>query len=109
MKLLKLRVEFRENTRPIGEESALDKSILNQFRVPIRFAPKKAGQEGQVILLRGDANSNSETGEWHGTHGLVNRFLKMPVAIEGQQRKSVSGFSRVGRRTKLEVHEIDVN
>jgi len=39
MKLLQLRVRFTENTKPVAPESELDKSILNQFKVPFRIAP----------------------------------------------------------------------
>ena len=108
MKLLKLRIQFRENTRPLAEESSLEKSVLNQFKVPFRLSPQQDEKEGMIILLRGDNNANAETGEWHGTHGFVARFLNKPVMSEGQLN-STGGLSRGNRKTKLEVHEIDVN
>ena len=56
MKLLKLRVEFKENTKPLEEASMLDKSILNQFNVPFRLTGKST-----IILLKGDKNMNRDT------------------------------------------------
>jgi len=80
IKLLHLRINFTENTRPIALDSALDKSVLNQFRVPFRITPSQRGRDGPVILIRGDLNSNGETGEWHGMHGFVARLLQAKVA-----------------------------
>ena len=37
MKLLKLRVEFYENAKPLADDSNLDPQILNQFKVPFRI------------------------------------------------------------------------
>ena len=60
MKLLKLRVEFYEDTRPIVEGSKLDASILNQFKVPFRVIAPSSG-ENKVFLLKGNKNMNLDT------------------------------------------------
>ena len=63
MKLLKLRVEFRENAQPLAEDSTLDPSTFNQFKVPFRIAPNRKFEqsEGKVFLLKGDKNMNLDT------------------------------------------------
>ena len=60
MKLLKLRVEFYEDTRPIVEDSKMDASILNQFKVPFRVIVPSSG-ESKVFLLKGNKNMNLDT------------------------------------------------
>lgn len=80
---------------------------MNQFKVPFRLAPTQSEVEGKILLLRGDQNSNTDTGEWYAMHGFVTRFLNKPVFAEGQI--SSSGLLRAGKKTTLEVHEIDVS
>ena len=57
--LLKLRVEFRENTEPIINPSDHQAQVLNEFTVPIRLTTK--GEDSVVILLSGDENKSKDT------------------------------------------------
>ena len=60
MKLLKLRVEFYEDARPVVEGSKLDASILNQFKVPFRVVAPGSG-DNKVFQLKGNKNMNLDT------------------------------------------------
>lgn len=62
IKLLSLRYEFKENSKPIDEESASpNKDLLNQFKVPFRFPSRDLTEDlGSVILLTGEKNMNRD-------------------------------------------------
>ncbi len=76
MKLLRLRVDFEENARPVDADSGMDEQNLNAFRVPFRLSPKGQDKNGTLILLQGDLNMNSETQQWYGMYGFVARVLE---------------------------------
>ena len=67
------------------------------------MAPNKRGEDGLVLILRGNLNSNFETHEWHAFHGFPVRFLKkFAASSETMSLKSA-------KNSKLKVQEIDVN
>ena len=113
MKLLKLRVEFYENAKPIADDSNLDSQILNQFKVPFRIRAQKSIREGEttaqnkVFLLQGSKNMNSDTEQWYAFPGFVTRLLQAGApSIEQNQRLKSSMWRK---EEKLDVRIIDVN
>jgi len=85
MKLLKLRVQFKEHTHPVVDEDS--SSVLNQFKVPFRLAPKNDQSGGTVIILKGDKNLNMDTQLWHGLHGFGAKMLETGLSHDGQKKK----------------------
>lgn len=98
MKLLQLRVEFIENVRPLAENPETDKSILNQFKVPIRLSG-----DGKVIILTGEHNVNRDTEQWHGLHGFTIRMLQSGLTSPQNTNQ------RRGNNDRLDVNFIDVD
>ena len=110
MKLLKLRVEFRENTLPISNNSQFDASVLNHFKVPFRVKPyQKSGQsEEKVILLKGDKNTNLDNSQWHAFPGFVARLLQAGTKVANKDSKKLNAMS-LKKQERLDVRVIDVS
>lgn len=106
IKLLSLRYEFRENSKPIDENStSKNKDLLNQFKVPFRFPAKDPTEDlGSVILLTGEKNMNRDTDQWFGFHGFVARMLGREGASSGNM------FAKKRQvESTLQIHTIDVD
>ena len=75
IKLLRLRVDFKQNARP-SIDSQQDLKSLSAFRVPFQLATSKSGENGMIILLQGALNMNKDTDQWFGLYGFVARVLE---------------------------------
>ena len=106
IKLLKLRIDFKENASPVKEGSKMNVDILNRFKVPFRLESNVDGVDGTVILLRGEKNMNTTTKEWFGFHGFPARVIGEAKTMRAKD--SGSSF-KLEKQQQLNVKIIDVD